>query len=185
MSGPRAGKKEGQYSSPFGSGRLGSPSRNLNDACVPSQKGLFEECPQRHKVTRLRISYVKPSGCCTGIPPLTHNALLMRSRGSSSKPRPGSKCGSTGALSSFHAERRPAGQWLASRIVSSAASLSLLFGQIPDAALCVAEAGERTIFLIIGQRDFGSVDLFRILGSGRVEAVRAGSQSACSCEPSQ
>ena len=118
-------QKEGQYSSPFGSGRLGSPSRNLNDACVPSQKGLFEECPQRHKVTRLRISYVKPSGRCTGIPPLTHNALLMRSRGSSSKPRPGSKCGSTGALSSFfHAERRPAGQWLASRIVLSLIHIS-------------------------------------------------------------
>ena len=56
--------------------------------------------------------------------------------------------------------------------------LSLLFGQIPDAALCVAEAGERTIFLIIGQRDFGSVDLFRILekrtGRGREGRVPVG-----------
>ena len=60
----------------------------------------------------------------------------------------------------------------------AAACCPLLFGQIPDAAFCVAEAGERTIFLIIGQRDFGSVDLFRILekrtGRGREGRVPVG-----------
>ena len=33
-----------------------SVSANLTAACEPSQKGLFFEAPQRHKVTRVRTS---------------------------------------------------------------------------------------------------------------------------------
>jgi hypothetical protein len=33
-----------------------SPSLNLAETCEPSQNGLFDDCPQRHSVTRLRTS---------------------------------------------------------------------------------------------------------------------------------
>ena len=36
---------------------LAYATANLTEACVPSQKGLFFDWPQRHSVTRLRTSY--------------------------------------------------------------------------------------------------------------------------------
>ena len=48
-------------------------SLNLIDAWVPSQNGLFCDAPHRHKVTRLRTSYSKPSELNNCIPPRNHS----------------------------------------------------------------------------------------------------------------
>ena len=48
-------------------------SVNPTSLCVPSQRGLWAEAPQRHSVTLLRVSRGCPSRRSTGIPPLIHS----------------------------------------------------------------------------------------------------------------
>jgi len=80
-------------------------------ACDPSQNGLLTELPQRHKVSRFRISYVFSSAETTGMPPRTQIGPLTFFSVSSISPSDGSNFGSMGlpvALSQITS--RPAGQ---------------------------------------------------------------------------
>ena len=93
----------------------GIPSLNSIDACVPSQNGLLEDCPHRHKVTRFLISSLVPSALSMRIPPFTQIGPLTFIPGSSIIPIEGSKGGSkTFSFSLSHNTKRPAGQWPAS-----------------------------------------------------------------------
>src|SRR6202050_2018381 len=84
---------------------------NLIDACVPSQKGLLRDAPQRHRVTRLRTSYSKPSAATTAIPPRSQIGPAQASAGSSIRPMETGRCGSIVCPDDLsHATSRPAGQ---------------------------------------------------------------------------
>jgi len=61
-----------------------------------SQKGLFDEMPHRHRVTRLRVSYVTPSADSIGIPPRTHRGPSYPLSGSSTTAIESSSLGSIG-----------------------------------------------------------------------------------------
>src|SRR6266404_5728032 len=81
------------------------------ETCMPSQKGLFFDAPQRHSVTRLRTSYSKPSAPTTCTPPRSHIGPRHTLTGSSTSPIERGYAGSNGlpvALS--HATSRPEGQ---------------------------------------------------------------------------
>jgi hypothetical protein len=73
-----------------------------------SQKGLFRDFPQRHRVTRLRISYGMSSNDVIGMPPRTQSGPIVLINGSSIKAMDGSKVGSIGFRS--HYRRQPDGQ---------------------------------------------------------------------------
>ena len=106
-------------------GTPGSPSLNFIEACVPSQKGLLLDCPQRHRTTRFLTSKVSPFSFCTGIPPHTARPPLTFIDGSSMSARLGSYFGSKGfCVLLSQALSRPFGHILASRMVRSRAVLS-------------------------------------------------------------
>ena len=88
-------------------------------AWLPLQNGMLLEAPQRQSVTRFLTSYGLPSSDSTVIPPRTHSGPLQPSSGSSIKPIEGGSLPSiTFSVLLSCTTRRPAGQWLASRMAS-------------------------------------------------------------------
>lgn len=80
-------------------------------ACVPSQNGLLEDCPQRHSVTRFRGSYSKPSADTMVTPPRTQIGPLESFCGSSMSTTDGSKGTSRASPSAFtYPAARPQGR---------------------------------------------------------------------------
>ena len=141
-------------------------SLNFTCAWVPSQNGLFCDCPQRHSVTRLRTSYSKPSADTTGIPPRNQSGPLHSWAGSSMRPIDTGSSGSIGFRFSVPCNEAPG------RAVPDLANEHLphdripgLFHLVPDLAIGVAEPGERAEMFRIHQDirwPFDGARLFKI-----------------------
>src|SRR5512137_1056971 len=104
--------------------RGGRQGLDLKPAAVwaPSQKGFFRDRPQRHSVTRFRLSYLTPSADSMGTPPLTQMGPLLPASGFSIRLIEGSSSSSMASpVVLSQATRLPDGQAQAS---STAAALA-------------------------------------------------------------